>query len=181
MIKNIVRLHGNIVDLCVMRTDEEALEKYITWMNDESFAKWLGRNSFVTDWRAEEKFLKKDHSEGFNIVLKDGTLVGNCGCYRVGDSRNYTLGICIGEVDAQNKGIGKEVIEMLIRFAFEERNAHRVRITLSSGNERAFHCYSKAGLKQCGVEHETHFYGGKWYDTVYMELLDHDYFWGEDI
>ena len=33
----------------------------------------------------------------------------------------------------------------------------------------------KAGLVDCGVEHECHYYNGKWCDTIHMEILKADW------
>lgn len=178
---NIIRLRGDNVDLCVIRTDEEALKTYVKWMNDESILMWIGRNRDICTWQAERKWLEKDHSEGFNIVLKDGTLIGNCEAHRINNSRNYEIGICIGEAQGRDKGFGTEVVKMLIKFCFEEQNAHRVRLTLNSDNDRARKCYEKAGFKTCGFEHETTWYAGHWADTVYMEILEDDFFNGKEV
>lgn len=36
-VKPIVRLSGNKINLCVLRTDDEAIEAYTKWANDEEF------------------------------------------------------------------------------------------------------------------------------------------------
>ena len=94
----------------------------------------------------------------FNIIDKNHNLIGNCDIRKEKGNRNYSLGICIGEQDSRNKGIGTEVIHLLIKFCFEELGAHRVCLTLNGDNLRAKRCYEKAGMKECGREHETSWY-----------------------
>lgn len=172
--RNIVRYTGNSIDLCVFRQDEEAIEAYTRWMNDETILMWLGRNHKTATYLSEKEFAEK-HKENtiFNIVTKAGKLIGNCDIKMHG--RNANLGICIGEDFGRNKGYGTETIKLLIKFAFNELNAHRVHLTLNGDNERAHRCYLKAGLVDCGVEHECHYYNGKWCDTIHMELLKSDW------
>lgn len=60
---------------------------------------------------------------------------------------------------------------MLIKYAFNELNMHRVELTVNGGNERVIKCYEKAGLRECGRLHERIYAGGERSDLVYMELL----------
>ena len=178
---DIIRIRGKLADLCVFRTDDAALEKYMKWMNDESILMHLGRNAKICDWQSEKEFINQVHGSMFNIIDKNHNLIGNCDIRKEKGNRNYSLGICIGEQDSRNKGIGTEVIRLLIKFCFEELGAHRVCLTLNGDNLRAKRCYEKAGMKECGREHETSWYKGQWSDTIHMEILETDYFHTNDI
>lgn len=35
--KNIIRMRGEKVSLALLRDDDEAIEKYLTWLSDESY------------------------------------------------------------------------------------------------------------------------------------------------
>ena len=172
--KNIVRLAGKKIDLCVFRTDSEAIELYTKWINDKSINMWVGHNVVCQSFSETEDWAKNDKSKiRFNIVNKEGKLVGNCDCGR----RHYAsfntvgLGIYIGEADGRNKGYGTEAIKMLVKFAFTELNAHRVTLNVVADNVRAIKCYTKAGFTQNGVAHDEVYYNGKFHDLISMEIL----------
>lgn len=174
--KNVIRLQGKSVNLCAFRTDDIAIESYMQWINDESILMWLGRNNQVMSWINETEWAKKPidaNTYRFNIVTKEDVLIGNCDIIMRGS--NALLGICIGEPIGRDRGYGTEVIQMLIKFAFEELNAHRVKLTLNGDNHRAHRCYQKAGLVDCGIEHETQWYHNHWCDTIHMEMLREHY------
>lgn len=176
--KNTVRIKGENINLCVVRNDDEALEKYLEWMNDEEIAPFINRQDRIQQRESMGEWAnkKRDFSDKvFNIVTKYGTLIGNCDIKI--DERNITgrIGIVIGEKDERNKGYGTEAIKMLLNFGFNECNLHRMDLTLNSENERALKCYKKCGLKVVGTFHEDHFCNGHFVDTLYMEILKDDY------
>lgn len=108
-------------------------------------------------------------------MFKNGTLIGNCALeeklYRSG-----RIGILIGEESARNKGVGTEVINMLVKYGFEELGLHSISLTLNAENMSAYKCYTKAGFNVCGYLHQNIYHHGIWYDTAFMEILSADYF-----
>ena len=177
---NIVRLHGVHVDLCSFRYDDEAIRKYIEWMNDEQILKYINGNTNVVDWVNETEYARQGRNKigltSFNIVDKDDNLIGNCDIKQQGISRTYELGILIGEERSRGKGYGTEVISMLLKFCFEELNAHHVFLKLNASNERAFKCYKKCGFKEVGRLREQIYSEGKFFDMIYMDILENEYF-----
>ncbi len=175
---DVVCIKGERVDLCCLRTDEEAIKKYTKWMNDESINIWIHHNSSVDQYLSEKEWAEKKQESGknrFAIVEKETrNLIGTCGCDCV-DGITANLGICIGEESGRNKGYGTEVIKLLIRFAFMQLNAHRVQLRLVARNERAHKCYQNAGLRTYGVQHEAVYYNGGFDDLICMEILRRDW------
>ena len=176
---NYIRISGEKIDLCAFRSDEEAIEKYMKWMNNEDVAWRIGRGDLVTDINSERNWVNKPidglFQHKFNIVTKTGELIGNCDI-NFKKYRQACLGICIGESEYTSIGIGTEVIKLLIKFSFEELNAHRVYLNLIAENERAHRCYLKTGLRDCGYAHDIAFHKGKWLSSIQMEILENDYF-----
>jgi RimJ/RimL family protein N-acetyltransferase len=173
----IVRLTGNKVNLCVLRTDDEAIETYTRWMNDEHFNMWIGNHIGVFNINDEKKWAEKERKEWeleFNIVEKEtNKLIGNCSlCY---NNTTAYLGICIGEHDGRNKGYGTETIKMLINYAFNQLNRHRVELCVNGDNIRAITCYKKCGFTECGRFHESEYYNGHYCDILCMEILRKDW------
>lgn len=176
--RDIVRLPGNNIDLCVMRTDDEAITRYLKWMNDPEINHWLGRCAKVLGIMEESKWVEKERDGMlFNIVTKHGReLIGNCSIEQHEGTRNASLGICIGEDTGRGKGYGTEVMSMLVKFGFENLNCHRLYLNAKADNARAIRCYEKVGFEWCGTFHDTDFHEGQYWDSVQMEILEQNYY-----
>lgn len=178
-IKNICRIQGTNINLCTFRTDDEAIETYHEWVNEEPILHFVSKHNKVISLKEEKEWAMGNHRDiNFNIVDKQtDTLIGNCGISLTPScGRNASLGILIGNDKFRNKGYGTEVIKMLIKFAFEEMGVHRVHLTLNADNERAHKCYLKAGLKDEGAARDAIYHAGKYTDLLYMGILEDEYF-----
>ena len=81
------------------------------------------------------------------------------------------VSIAIGEAKQWGKGYGYEVMQLVLRFAFDELNLHRVQLTVFSYNERATALYEKLGFQREGVHREHLQRDGKRYDMYLYGLL----------
>ena len=64
------------------------------------------------------------------------------------------VSIAIGETKHQGQGYGYEAMQLVLRFAFDELNLHRVQLTVFSYNKRAITLYEKLGFQREGVHRE---------------------------
>lgn len=176
-VKPIVRLSGNKINLCVLRTDDEAIETYTKWANDEEFNMWMGNHTSMFQIQDERKWAERERKEyqlAFNIVEKTtNKLIGNCGLSY--NRLTAYLDICIGEKCGRDKGYGTEVIGLLVKYAFNQLNMHRVELCVNGNNKKAIKCYMKNGFKLCGTFHEAEYYDGQYCDILCMEILKRDY------
>lgn len=162
--------------LGTLGTSDYAIGKYVEWFSDPDVLWRLGRNGQIVSYKMEKEWAESQNGDGnvktFSIYYK-GDLIGNCSIALKGS--NGTLGIVIGAGKDRGKGYGSAALKLLLKFAFDECNCHRVRVQVDSKNAGALACYKKAGFAECGVEHETSWAGGEWHDTVTMEILRSDY------
>ncbi len=178
---NFPRIKGEKVYLAPLRSDEEAINLYTKWINDEEILMYIQHNyktcSFEEEieWAKKAALDKKVHT--FSIIEKSSeNLIGTCSIKPSANNIDFSLGIMIGDKDSREKGYGTEVISLLIKYCFEELRAHRVSLSLNAENERAHKCYLKNGFKDCGIFHENIFFNGHYADSIYMEILENDYF-----
>jgi RimJ/RimL family protein N-acetyltransferase len=73
------------------------------------------------------------------------------------------------------KGIGQEVTRLLLKYAFEELNLHRVDLRVLAYNVRAINCYKKCGFIIEGTERESAYVDGAWYDDLIIGILAHEF------
>ena len=128
---------------------------------DTALTQWLDDTHKSTDaFLFAVRPLDKDELIGY--VELDGILWTH---------RVSGVSIAIGETKHWGNGYGYEVMQLVLRFAFDELNLHRVQLTVFSYNERAIALYEKLGF-QCEGLHREHLQrDGKRYDMYLYGLL----------
>lgn len=83
--------------------------------------------------------------------------------------------IDIGEKDLWGKGIGREAMGIILEFAFNEMNLHRLYLQVFSFNRRAVNLYEKLGFTLAGKFREALYRQGEWHDIILMDMLEDEY------
>ncbi len=86
-------------------------------------------------------------------------------------NRSAWLGIGIGPADQRGRGLGSEALDLLVDFAFDELNLHRLGLTVMAYNERAISTYVGKGFVQEGVIREAVQRDGARHDLLIYGLL----------
>ena len=130
----------------------------------------------------EENFIKSLSSQKvptdivFGIEI-DGKLIGTVGIHRINwASRNGYLGIAIFDKGFWNRGIGTEATSLILKYAFEYLNLHKILLEVYEYNERAIRVYEKLGFKREGILRKNHYLKGKYHDVIVMGILQEEYF-----
>ena len=85
--------------------------------------------------------------------------------------RNAWLGIGLGQRADWGQGYGTDAMRLILRYAFDELNLHRVTLTVFEYNERAIHTYRKLGFQDEGRQRQRLRRYGRWWDMLLMGLL----------
>lgn len=72
-------------------------------------------------------------------------------------------------------GIGRKMLEALIKMVFEEFAAHRMWLDVFEINARARHVYESLGFVYEGTLREAFCRDGKYFSLLLMSLLDREY------
>ena len=86
-------------------------------------------------------------------------------------SRTGWFGLFIGEPSAWNRGFGKDAIQTLVRFAFDEMNLVKLRINVFDYNERAKHVLESHGFIQEGRLRKDFYRDGTYHDLVILSVF----------
>lgn len=110
------------------------------------------------------------------IITLDGELIGETSLREI-DQRNRSavFTIAIGKKDYWGHGYGSDATRILMKYAFEQLNLHRVDLFVHAWNERAIKAYEKCGFQHDGRLREAHFMDGKYSDVLLMGLLYEDF------
>lgn len=172
------KIVGNKVYLSPVNVED--YEIYTKWMNDFKVTDGLGTSTKIYTLDKEKEYLnKKSTSDDYTfaiVSLETDELIGNCSLFEVDIIKGIaTVGILIGDEENRGKGYGSDALKLLISFAFDYLNLHNLMLVVFNFNEIAINAYKKVGFKEFGRRHEATLFKGKYYDDVYMELLEQDY------
>lgn len=75
----------------------------------------------------------------------------------------------------QGKGYGSEAILWILEWAFMDANLHRVGIGAYEWNQGALKLYRKLGFKDEGVERESLWHRGRYWNAEKLGMLEHEW------
>lgn len=90
-------------------------------------------------------------------------------------NRNTELGIFIADKNSKRKGLGKEAMELILRYAFADLNLNRVSLRVASDNLIAAKLYQQIGFIQEGVFRQQVWRRGQYFDVTLMGILRNEY------
>jgi RimJ/RimL family protein N-acetyltransferase len=170
---------GDLVRLAEISRDN--LPAYKRWMRDYEVQHLLARiPTPITDEAEEAWFGSVAKGTGDYIfaihTLDSDTLIGNCGLHNVDKkSRFAEFGIVIGEKDYWGRGYGTDAARVILRFAFNELNLHRVELDVYDFNPRAIRSYEKVGFVHEAIRRDALFRNGAYHDVHRMGILQHEW------
>lgn len=171
------KLVGERIYLSPRNTED--LEKFTEWMNDFQITDYTGRSGMLVTLDSEKKYLEENSSPQATFVivtLDKNEMIGTVGLERINNiHRTATLGIFIGNKEYWNNSYGTEAIRLILDYGFNYMNLHSVKLELMSFNERALKCYKKCGFKEAGRIRESRYINGKYYDTIFMDILKSEF------
>jgi RimJ/RimL family protein N-acetyltransferase len=102
----------------------------------------------------------------------DNRLVGLARIFWI-DFHNGTgvLNLGIGDASDRRRGYGSDALKLLLRFAFDELNLHRLSVWPGADNLPFIQMVGKAGFEEEARRREASFHDGSYWDVVHMGLL----------
>lgn len=170
---------GKLARLTPFDVEQDSLHT-TRWYQDSEFQRlWSATPSCMRSYKEERDAFEKDLDEiiAFAIrPLNEDRMIGLIlldGFDSAADSAWLAIGI--GERDYRGRGFGTDAVQILVRFAFQELNLHRINLGVFECNPQAFHIYQKLGFKEEGrMRNWLNRFGRRW-DLIYMGLLRPDW------
>jgi len=143
---------------------------------------WLFEEYIESDRNAvKKKYLEKLESKNsFDFVIsKTGpgeyTPVGIAQIWSyVRHRRSWEIGFAILP-EHQGNGHGQEAVELLVDFAFNYLQAHKVVGMCNCKNIKSMKLMERLGMRREGIFKEELFWQDQWYDQYFYSLLDSEY------
>jgi diamine N-acetyltransferase len=158
--------------------EREDLPNYVKWFNDPAVLTFFGRVEplgLAEEEQWYEHQLQDKSTFNFAVEL-EGQHVGGAGFSRI-DGRNARaeVGLFIGIPELWDQGLGRDVLQTLLRFGFEQLNLHRIGLQVFAGNERAIHLYETVGFQHEGRWRQAEYRHGRYHDMLWMSVLRHEW------
>ncbi len=161
---------------------ESDLENIQSWLSDSDVTKLLfqGEKPLDLDIIKDDfhRKIRENNEIVFAIIMKtDNQHVGWAGIYEINwVSRNCELRFFIGDKKYWRKGIATESTSLLVDYAFDKLNMHRVHGGANIENHGSVNVFKKLGFSEEGISKEGHFRNGKYYDLVRFGLLNKNHY-----
>lgn len=160
--------HGNILLRDATKADAKQLAE---WWNDGAVMAHAG---FPNGLGTTEEEVAEDIGAGALIIEEAGKPIGEAN-YRIVDDKVAEIGIKICVFDCQNRGIGKIVLSMLIRYLFDN-GFDIIVLDTNLENKRAQHVYESLGFRKVHVNIDSWTdQVGKLQSSVDYELVEKDF------
>jgi RimJ/RimL family protein N-acetyltransferase len=166
---------GKLVQLVTINKEKDA-ELWAKWNIDSDYTRLLDVGpSYLYPRKQIETWIEEidDGSCEFAIhAIQEDKVIGDVG---LGDfdraAGTAWVGIGIGDMDFRGKGYGTDAMQIILRYAFEELNLHRVNLSVFAYNKRAIRSYEKCGFKYEGLMREFIYKEDKRWDLWNMGIL----------
>lgn len=164
---------GSKIRLTAMR--KEDLPTYRLWNSIESFGRYYNSSPIREESEKNANELVDSHSDRhFRFAIRpldSEEFLGICAIEDIVWSHRVAwVSIALGP-HYQGKGFGKETMQLLVNYAFNELNLHRLQLTVFSYNIRAIKLYESIGFKHEGTYREFLQRDGKRHDMHLYGLL----------
>lgn len=173
----------NVILRAFERDDLKALH---SWQNDEEVMR-LARSSPDHVISAEglaaryEKAIKGDDFAERAYIITDRSNGKPLGWASISihqwnqRATSADIGLAIGEKDRWGKGLGTEVVQLLLKEAFEQLALHRVGWWTFAENEPSLALAKKMGFREEGRIRDSVFFDNRFHDSVALGLLRDEY------
>ncbi|WP_231686954.1 GNAT family N-acetyltransferase [Bacillus sp. JCM 19034] len=158
---------------------EKDIEDYLNVEKSKELVRMYGGDTMNISPKTTEqakKFIEAIKSNKLEWCVEfEERLVGQArlSVNEVDNRARYAVGLF--DPSVWGLGLGTEITQLVLQYAFEELKLHRVDLRVLQYNKRAIKCYEKCGFIQEGVEREGALIEGKYETDVFMSILDREY------
>ena len=165
------RIVGERVYLRPITDSKEDTDNIIRWRNSDAVRPYFIYQKPFTE-EGHRSWLEKEifSGKGFQFIVCRNEDDKPIGCTYLRDYDSYTrkaeYGVFLGEVEERGKGIGKEILNLTLEFAFKEQKMHKVYARAFADNMP-----SVQSFLSCGFEKEAHLKDEELIDGVYRDIV----------
>ncbi len=159
---------------------KEDVPRNTMWINDPQIRKYLTLHKPVTITEGEEWIKNLSGSNKdivFAVLIKDTKEhIGNMGLHDIDrDTRTATFGFMIGEKRYWKKGHGTEMLELMLKYAFNTIGLERVESSALELNGSSIRRHENCSFRRVGIFTKKYLVDGEYLDEILFEILREDW------
>ena len=109
------------------------------------------------------------------IIEYSGRCIGVVGLRPINEDNKAKFSIEVYDQTLYGKGIGTEVTNLVLKYAFQEKLYHKVFLRVLDYNKRGIALYEKCGFVIEGIDREGAKIQGEYHSDIYMGILKSDF------
>lgn len=160
-------------------------KQLIDWIDSPEFLLQWGGPAFeypLTEQQLE-KYIENANNNNADILVykvteKDtGVTIGHISLGKI-DRKNKSARVgkvLVGDKHVRGKGIGRLMINEILKMAFDELHLHRVSLGVFDFNISAIACYEKAGFIKEGLLRDSRKNGDEYWSLWEMSILEDEW------
>jgi diamine N-acetyltransferase len=145
------------------------------WLNDRETNKYLDITYPLSKRYADSYVYDTDEDKSkktFIIDNPDRKPIGLVVIENIKwEYRNCEVGIVIYDKNQRGKGYGKDALETVVNFIFNEMNMHLAYLNVFEENEAAIKLYKSVGFDVEGVLRQRYYKEGKYKNVIVMSKI----------
>ena len=158
----------------------EDMEHIYGWFCDTEFLKYYDYYPPVPLKKADVdkmfNYYKESGKSKVFAVRNDSLIIGVAGFDDIiKENQVATLFIGLGNKNERGKGYGRETMNLLLEYGFENLNFHRIQLNVLEFNDKAIALYEKCGFKKEGIFREFALRDEKRYNLLLYGLLKYEW------
>ncbi|WMJ78006.1 GNAT family protein [Sedimentibacter sp. MB35-C1] len=164
------------------KIEKEDMEVIYKWFSDIEFLKFYDYMPPIPQKKEDvdktfESYEKNKESVVFAVRLAENNeIIGIAGFDDIiWENKVATLFIGIGDVNTRGRGYGRESLDLLLSYGFNDLNFHRIQLNVLEFNHAAIALYEKSGFIKEGVLRQFVLRDGKWHDLYMYGLLRYEW------
>jgi ribosomal-protein-alanine N-acetyltransferase len=169
-------IEGKLLRLRPPRPEDAAV--MITWFEDMEVTRFLlVRHPPSMDMEKEWlDRMARSPDDVVWVVEHNGQAVGTTAIHLI-DWRNgsATTGTVVGDKSAWGKGVGRELMQLRVRYAFTQLPLRKLKSAYLQGNDASARAQAAAGYREVGRHRADMFVDGRWRDHVLTEVMREDW------
>ncbi len=155
---------------------DQDFERFMSWIPDEKFMYQFAGPVFTYPVTKSQliDYISEQNRRIYRVIdLKTEEVIGHGEINKI-DLRNKNARVCrilIAEERYRNKGMGKLIINELLKIGFEELDLHRIDLGVFDFNNSAIKCYKNCGFKTEGLLRDSFKIDNQYHSVYNMSIL----------
>jgi RimJ/RimL family protein N-acetyltransferase len=166
--------------LYLRKLEASDLDRTWEWMNTSEIYMIMGVHAPISKTGQLRWFESLDKSADkivFAVCTVDGNAhIGNVSLDTINyRHRNARLSIFLADPAMCGQGHGKRALTLLLEYAFNFLNLHRVYAKMNSGRDNILKFYQNMGFQSEGKMRQHEFLNGSYIDKLIVSILRHEW------